>query len=79
MNQVLFLTSAAQQCDRPQEPENGNIEPRGVDVFDAGQSIRFTCDPQYSLIGERNFECQRNGEFDSDEFPICVGKHCKVI
>ena len=68
---------AVQLCQRPDDPANGRVDGRDnddQDQFKPGQKVWFKCDPHYTLVGDKDFVCQKDGSWKPQPFPRCVGK-----
>lgn len=72
-----ILSLSAVTCRLPRHPVGGSIKTIREPVK-PGDEIWFLCNPGYTLVGTKDFVCQNNGKFDSDDFPTCKKrKICK--
>ena len=69
-----FYLAPTRQCRRPLiEDELLLVRPSDQVLFNVGQSIWFSCEKPYTLVGRDDITCQADGEFNGP-VPSCVGK-----
>ncbi|NXS50938.1 CR1 protein, partial [Balaeniceps rex] len=59
-------------CPSPSAIDHGQHDGKDVKVFIPGQSVNYSCDPGYSLIGKTTLRCMVNGTW-SIPYPRCEG------
>lgn len=65
-------------CKKPTEISNGRISTRLDREFPKiADTIEYTCDPNYKLIGNKSILCQNDGEYSSDP-PRCEPIVCQA-
>ena len=58
-------------CGTLNNPANGQVSYAGRTTF--GQTVTYSCDTGYNLVGDSNRTCQATGVWSGSE-PICQGK-----
>ena len=71
--QIIFndLIFEVKDCGEVENPEHGDAND---DVTTVGQSVEFTCDIGYELVGPKEAECKPNGKWDPEDIPVCESK-----
>ena len=72
MTQIYFVTAQV-TCPRPIAPTNGRIVTLATSTYQVGSTVRFTCNPGYTLSGSTSITCQTGGTWSSP-YPTCTGK-----
>ena len=72
MKQIYSVTAQV-TCPRPVAPTNGWIATSTTSTYPVGSTVRFTCNPGYTLSGSASTTCQTGGTW-SAPFPTCTGK-----
>ena len=65
---AAFSLSLAVKCARPPSIENGQLESPPEEQYDHGSVVRYVCNEDYTLFGERDSIC-KNGDWT--EAPRC--------
>ncbi|XP_051004130.1 complement receptor type 2 [Acomys russatus] len=72
------LPVCEKECQAPPKIINGRKEDRHFLNFDPGTSIRYSCDPGYSLVGEDTIHCTPEGKW-TPSAPQCKVAECKPV
>ena len=61
-------------CERPNCPENGEVISKNENqkVFNPGEKVWFKCIGCFQLAGNKDFVCQKDGNWKPQPFPKCV-------
>ncbi|OPJ89087.1 complement receptor type 1 isoform A [Patagioenas fasciata monilis] len=62
-------------CPSPSAIDHGQHDGEGVGLFMPGESVNYSCDPGYSLIGKTTLYCTVNGSW-SIPYPWCEVVNC---
>uniref|UniRef100_A0A8D0H9X2 Sushi domain-containing protein n=1 Tax=Sphenodon punctatus TaxID=8508 RepID=A0A8D0H9X2_SPHPU len=60
------------QCPVPPDISNGKHSSQDSSIFISGTSVRYSCEPGFTLIGEAMISCTESGSWSSSV------PHCKV-
>lgn len=67
----LFFVSIVVTCGLLGDPANGKVELlSGVEL---GDSVKYSCDLGYQLVGEAKRQCSKDGTWSGEE-PVCTGE-----
>ncbi|KAG8455052.1 hypothetical protein GDO86_001318 [Hymenochirus boettgeri] len=61
-------------CEKPPQFEHGYHK---GERYEVGSKVEFFCVEGYELIGEINWTCQKNGQWNKKQIPSCVPSKCK--
>ena len=65
----FLVEDEEESCRQINQPDNGDFTPR-QDVYLVDDTVRFTCDKGFDLVGSDFIECLDGGKW-TDEEPIC--------
>uniref|UniRef100_H3C127 Sushi domain-containing protein n=1 Tax=Tetraodon nigroviridis TaxID=99883 RepID=H3C127_TETNG len=57
-------------CDRPGHVTNGNSSWTSEELPKYGETVQYTCNEGFTLVGKENITCTKNGKFNSQP-PKC--------
>ncbi|XP_077190956.1 complement receptor type 2 isoform X2 [Paroedura picta] len=69
------LCEQVKQCHRPPDIQHGIHSNQEAAVFTSGMFVKYTCEPGYTLIGEKTIYCTQSGTW-SPGAPHCTVKQC---